>query len=52
MEDYDKIKYRLSVAFIQFVEKDGEPLTDAECLDIDDAFDKQDWKRIGGYFRP
>ena len=51
MEDYDKIKYKLSVAFIQFVENDEERLTDEECFDIDDAFDRQDWKRLGEYIR-
>lgn len=51
MNDYDKIKRTLSVAFIQFIEKVGERLTDEECIEIEKAFDKQDWNKLN-QFRP
>lgn len=51
MEDYDKIKRILSVAFIQFIEREGERLTDEECIEIEKAFDEQDWNKLT-HFRP
>ena len=49
MEDYDKIKRILSVAFIQFIEREGERLTDEECIEIEKAFDEQDWKKLNHF---
>ena len=51
MEDYNKIKRILSVAFIQFIEKDRERFTDEECIEIEKAFDEQDWNKLNRFPR-
>lgn len=49
MKDYDKIKRTLSVAFIQFVEKNSERISDEDCIEIENAFDEQDWNKLANF---
>ena len=53
MESYEKIKKVLALGFMNFLDentpKDKMCLSNGECVDIEKAFNEQDWPRLAGY---
>ena len=53
MEDYDKIKKTLAVAFMHNLDANRPEgkmcLSSGECADIEKAFNDQDWSKLARY---
>lgn len=52
-ESYNKIKRILANGFMDILDANRPQgkmcLSNGECMDIDDAFDKQDWDKLSRY---